>query len=266
MSRFIDKLKQASQPVPQPMGFGAKQSISKPVMLLVASLSGADVKDPADYLAGADAGLLPVAGLSAGAKKLKEIAGLTPDIPWGGLLEGNCRGGVKQIIKAGCDFIVFTPETSLEVLGEDKVGKVLAVTSSLNDGELRAVGELPADAVFITAQDEKGYFLSWRHLISFKRFSGLLTKPLLVSVPPNVTADELQALWDVGVDGVVVDVEAGQPAGKLKELRQMIDSLVPPKQRKRAKMAALIPGVGGEAGTLAEEEEEEEDDDDDEYE
>lgn len=263
MSRFIDRLKKASQPIPQPMGFRAKQSISKQGMLLVASLSGADAKEAADYLAGADAGLLPVDGLSAGAKKLKEIARLAPDVPWGGLLEGNCRGGVKQLIRAGCDFIVFTPETSLEVLGEDKVGRILAVTPLLSDGEIRAVGELPADAVFITAQDEKGDFLSWRHLISFKRFCGLLNKPLLVSVPLNVTVDELQVLWDAGVDGVVVDVDAGQPAGKLKELRQMIDSLVLPEQRKRAKTAALIPRVGGEAGTLVEEEEEE---DDEEYE
>ncbi len=258
MSRFIDKLKRVSQVAPQPIGFKAAQSVSKPRLLLVASLSQADVDNLADYLAGADAGLLPIAKLTSAAKKVKEIAQLTSDIPWGGVLKDGGQSGTQRIVQAGGDFIVFPANTSLKVLEDEEVGKVLAVEASLDEGLLKAVDKLPADAVLILSKQQGEYFLTWHHLMLFRRFADLLTKPLLVSVPPNVTAGELQAIWEVGVDGVVVDVVVGQPVGRLKELRRIIDNLVLPSKRKRAKTAALIPRLRSETGIVTEEEEEEE--------
>jgi hypothetical protein len=240
------------------MGFKAVQLISKPRLLLVASLPQADVAHLADYVAGADAGLLPIAKLTSGAKQLKEIVRVVPDIPWGGLLKGTRHGGIKQLVAAGGDFIVFPTNIPLQILEGKEVGRVLAVESSLDKGLLRAVGELPVDAVLITSEQQGEYFLTWYHLMYFKRFTDSLTKPLLVSVPPSVTAGELQTIWEVGVDGVVVDVEVGQLVGRLKELRRMIDSLALPSKRRWAKTAALVPRVGGEAGPVTEEEEEEE--------
>jgi hypothetical protein len=58
-------------------------------------------------------------------------------------------------------------------------------------------------------------------------------------------------LWEVGVDGVIIDAEAG----KLAELRAAIDKLTFP-QRKRRTTEALIPRVGPQM--IVEEEEEEE--------
>ncbi len=257
MNRFIDKLKQVSQVTPQPIGFKVAQPISKPRMMLIASLPQADVDNLADYVSGADAGLLPIAKLTSEAKKLKAIAQVAPGILWGGLLKGSGQGGIRQLVRVGCDFVVFPANTSLKILEGEEVGKVLAVVPSLDEGLLRSVDELPTDAVLITSQEDREHFLTWHHLMSFKRFSDLLAKPLLVSVPPSVTADELQAIWEVGVDGVVVDVEVGQPVGRLKELRQMIDSLALPSKRKRAKTVALLPGIRGEASPVTEEEEEE---------
>ncbi|GAI03531.1 unnamed protein product, partial [marine sediment metagenome] len=121
---------------------------------------------------------------------------------------------------------------------------------------LRAANELPIDAVLIAAEREGEYFLTWRHLMLFQRFAGLLTKPLLASIPLNVTANELQALWEAGVDGVVIEVGAEQPADKLKKLRQTIDKLTFPSPRKRGKAEALLPHIGREASIVTEEEEE----------
>ncbi|GAI94152.1 unnamed protein product [marine sediment metagenome] len=68
MSKLIEKLNRVSQAKPQLMGFKAAQAVSpKPKMLLVASLVQADVSGVADYVAGADAGLLPIPKLSSGA-------------------------------------------------------------------------------------------------------------------------------------------------------------------------------------------------------
>ncbi len=260
MSRFIDKLNQVSQAVPQPVGFRQTQLVSpKPKILLVASLAQADVEDLADYVAGADAGLLHISKLSSGAKTLQKMFQLVPDIPWGGWLRDSGRGEIKQVVKVGCDFFVFpTANTSLAIFQDDEVDKILEVESSLSESLLRAVNELPVDAVLIASEQAEGYFLTWHHLMLFQRFADLLTKPLLVSIPLIVTAGELQALWGAGVDGVVVEVGLGQPAERLKELRQLIDKIIFPSPRKRAKAKALLPYIGRGTSIVAEEEEEEE--------
>ena len=258
MSRLIDKLNQVSRVMPQSMGFGRAQPVSeKPKILLIASLGKASVGGLADYVVGADAGLLRVPKLSSGAKTLKEIPQAVPDIPWGGWLRNIDRGGIKQLVKAGYDFVVFpAANTPLALLQNDKIGKILEVESSLSEGLLRAVNELPVDAVLIAAEQKGEYCLTWHHLMLFQRFADLLTKHLLASIPPNVTANELQALWEAGVDGVVIEVEVEQPADRLKELRQVIDKLAFPSQRKRRKAEALLPHMGRGASIVTEEERE----------
>ena len=258
MSRFIDKLNQVSRVVPQSMGFRLAQLASeKPKILLIASLVQTNVDSLADYVVGADAGLLRIPKLSSGVKTLREVSQAVPDIPWGGWLRNIDQGGIKQMAKAGCDFVVFpAANTPLALLQNDEMGKILEVESSLSEGLLRAVNELPIDAVLIAGEQEGEYFLTWHHLMLFQRFADLLTKPLLVSIPPNVTANELQVLWEVGVDGAVIEVGAGQPADKLKELRQLIDKLAFPSQRKRGRAEALLPRIDREVSIATKEEEE----------
>lgn len=255
MSRFIDKLSQVSQVVSQPMGFRAAQPVSqKPKMLLIASLARVDVDSLADYVAGADAGLLPISKLSSGAETPKKIPQVVSDIPWGGWLGDVGREGIEQMAGVGFDFMVFPTSSKLLAIPEsDKVGKVLQVEASLTEGLLRAVDEMPIDAVFVAGEQERGHSLTWHHLMVFRRFADLLTKPLLASVSSDVSANELLALWEAGVDGVIV--EAGE-VGKLKELRQIIDKLAFP-QRKRGRQEALLPRISVETATTTEEEEEE---------
>jgi len=257
MSRFIDELKRVSQVVPQPMGFRRMQPVSRrPKMLLVASLAQIDADNLAGYVAGADAGLLPVSELSLGAKTLHELSHAMPDIPWGGRLVGGGQEGIEQMVKAGCDFVVFpAADTPLAVFQNDEVGKILEVEPSLGEGLVRAVNRLSVDAVLITAREEKKYLLTWHHLMLFQCFADLLTKPLLVSIPLSVTADELQSLWEAGVDGVVVEVKDRRAAGKLKKLRQTIDKLAFPSPRRWKKVEALLSHIEGETDIVAEEEE-----------
>jgi len=258
LSKLIDKLNQVSQAEPQPMGFRAARAGSpEPKILLVASLAQTGVSDVADYVAGADAGLLPISRLSSGAKTLQKISQVVPDIPWGVWLRGVEGEAVKQVVKVGCDFVVFpAANTSLAILQDDKVGKILQVETSLSEGLLRTIAELPVDAVLVAGEQAEGYFLTWHHLMLFRRFASLLTKPLLVSIPSNVAANELQALWNAGVDGVIVTVGAGQPAEGLKGLRQAIDKLTFPASRKQGKVEALLPQISSETDVVTEEEEE----------
>jgi len=258
MSRFIDRLNQVSQAVPQLMGFRAAQPVSpRPKILLIASLAQANVDDMANYVAGADAGLLTISKLSSGAEALQKVCQVVSDIPWGGWLRDSSREGIKRMVTVGCDFVVFpAANTSLVILQSDEVGKILQVEVSLSEGLLRTVDDLPVDAVLIAGEQEGEYSLTWHHLMSFQRFANLLTKPLLACVPSNVTANELQVLWEAGVDGVVIEVGVGKPAGRLNELRQAIDKLTFPLPRKRGKAEVLLPRIGGEGGIETEEEEE----------
>jgi len=258
MSKLIDELSQVSQVGLQPMGFRAAQAVPhKPRMLLIASLAQVDVDRLADCVAGADAGLLQIPKSSSGVKALQEICQAMSGIPWGGWLRDIGRGGIRQMVKAGCDFVVFpAAKTSLAILQNDELGKILEVEPLLDEGLLKAADDLPVDAVLIAGEQRKDYFLTWHHLMLFRRCADLLTKPLLVSVPSDVAASELQALWEAGVGGVVVEAGIEQPVGRLAELRQTIDKLTFPPPGKRRKVEPLLPYIRGETEIVSEEEEE----------
>jgi hypothetical protein len=227
-------------------------------MLLIASLAQSGSDNMADYVAGADAGLLLISELSSGAEAIKAVLQAASDIPWGGWLKDGGREEITQIVNAGCDFVVFPAAgTALTVLHGEEVGKILEVAVSLGDGLLRTADKLPVDAVLITGEPGEGDILTWQHLMQFQRSADLLTKPLLASVPSNITVSELEALWVAGVDGVIVEAGDKQPVGRLMELRQAIDSLTLPSQRKRGKPAVIAPYVGGGVDRVSEEPEEE---------
>jgi len=258
MSKFIDRLRQISQAETQPMGFRAGQPVSaKPRIQLVVSVAVEDINNLTDYTTGADAAILRISKSDSGTKTLQRIAEAEPELLWG-VWPGDNAKQTKQLAKSGCDFVVFpATSTSLATLQDDEVGKIVQVETSLSEGLLRAVDDLPVDAVLINNEQEGKYSLTWYHLMLFQRFTTLLTKPLLVVIPSKVTARELQALWEAGVDGVVVGTGAGQPADELKRLRRVIDGLSFPSQQKRKKREALLPSGSKDTGTATELEEEE---------
>lgn len=256
MSKFIDKLKQVSREAPQAMGFKVTPAaLSGPRMLLVASLAGAGIDGLAQRVAGVDGGLVDISGPGAGAKTLRKVRKVAPDIPWGGWLKGG-GGGMGPLVKAGCDFVVFPLATPLVTLQDSEIGRVLQVEESLSESLVPAIDDLPVDAILVTG-GQKEHFLTWKHLMVFQYFAGLLSKPLLVSVASTVADSELQALWEAGVDGVVVEVEAAQPVARLSELRQLIDGLTLPSYRKLKKAEAILPYIGGGGDTVIDDEDEE---------
>jgi len=258
MSRFIDKLKQTTRAVSQPMGFKAAISVSaKPKILLVASVAGADIRNLADSTAGADAVSWPLSKSSQGVKVLKEVNRVVSGLPWGGRIEDGGVSGLEPVVKAGCDFIVF-PATStfLSIVETVKVGEIIAVEASLSDGLLKAIDDLPVDAVLINSELEES--LTWQHLMLFQRFANILSKPLLTQLPFNLSAHELQALWSIGLDAVVVDVGVGQPVERISQLREVIDGVDFPLRRRGGKGEALLPYIGAAKESVTEQEQEEE--------
>jgi len=253
MSRFINELKRLSQAGNQPIGFKASPAaLPKLKMTLLAALAGVG-KLADDYAAGADAGLVSVSASSSA--QVQKVCREMSNIPWGGWLQEGGEGA-ESAVEAGCDFIVFPPDTALAMLKKD-VGRVLAVGASVGEGLLRAVNELPVDAVLIPAEPGEGYRLTWQHLMLFRRSADLLAKPLLAQAPPEVSADELQALWEAGVVGVVVAVD-DRSRGRIAELRKVINGISFPAPGRKRKLTPLVPYIAEREEVAAEEEEEEE--------
>ena len=258
MSKFIDRLTQSTQAASS-MGFRTAQSAAvKPKIQLIAVLTDGS----ATGVSGADAGLLRISRVDAGAGVIKKLVAAMPDIPWGVWLEADACGQMDRVAELGCDFVVFPAVgTALTVPPDDGVGMVLRIESSVPEGQLRTANDLPVDAVLVTAEQEESGPITWEQLMLYRRFAGLLAKPLLVSIPSNTGADELQMLWDAGITGVIFAAGPDSPAGELIRLRQVIDGLRPPSPRKKNRPEAIIPQISPGQEPAVETEEEDDDDD-----
>jgi hypothetical protein len=255
MSQLIDKFHQASRGVAPPMGFRASHpSATGPKILLIASLEAGTAENLATHLNGADAVLIRFNKAPFTEKTITKIASSLTDTPWGVYLAD--RDNKKT---AEADFIVF-PATSqvADIPGDEKTGKILEVESSTDDGLLRAVNDLPVDAVLVADTFKDNNSLVWHQLMKLQRLANMFRKPLIVQVPAGINEKELKVLWDAGVDGIVVEIDAVGAKG-LKELRQAIDKLPPRSGRKRGKVDVLLPRSPGETPTTATPDEEEED-------
>jgi hypothetical protein len=236
MSKFIDKLNSIASGGLAPMGFRAAGAKPRPKMALVAHVA-AEAK-----ASGADAVLVSILKAAKSLKKPKSKS----DFPWGGWLKEVSATEVKRLVESGADFVVFPAASISSAVLEEELGKIVEVEASLDAGLLKAIDDLPVDAVLIAGEKPS---LTWQDLMLFRRGANILSKPLLVTVSPDVTASELQALCEAGVTGVVT-------GGNIDKLRKAIDKLPAPKTAKR-RAEPLLPRMGGGVETVSEEEEEE---------
>ena len=252
MSKFIERLQQALTPPIQSMGFMiAKPEQARPKIQLVVSVTGGKLKTQLKEPTEADALLFSNTAVSVNEK----ITGM-----W--LSKGDTEE-VEKSIKAGVDFVILP--VSGEVLQPDKkLGKIIQIENSISDIMLRTVGELPVDAVLLSENKENSLALTWKRLMLIRRFTGLAGKPLLVEVLPTITETEFQAIWDAGVSGVIINVDAEQAEDAAGNLRKIIEKLSFPSKRKLEKNMAIVPVVASTVEEPKEDDGDDGDDDDDE--
>jgi hypothetical protein len=252
MSKFVDKLKNVSKSSGIPLGFHPSTSEAKrPTMLVVAGLTGAQVKE-AKTLADvrADGGLILSEGTSA--KVVKQMVEAAGDVPVGVCVRGISEERINELGGSGCDFMVFDTRISATVLHKEGMGKLLMIEPSLDQGLVKAINSLEVDGVFITSKGGDS-FVTLEHLLICRRFVELLEKPVIVAVPSLVSKGELTSLWQAGVDGIVTP--STQSAEGLAQLRKMVDDLPRGVRGHRADVSVRLPHYAGE---MAEEEEEQE--------
>ncbi len=249
MSKFIGKLKSHTQLTPAPLGFGKAPAQEKPRILLAACVN-TDTKDIAACVGGADAVVFSDNSIGSIISYISKLNQEVPGVIWGGWLKSP-KSEKAKTASLPVDFLAFPPNTSLFETPA-KMGRILEIDINIPDTQLRAIDDLPVEAVFVGSLPEK---MDWQYLISLQRLDNLLTKPLLAAVSPEVTVLELQTLWSVGVDGVVV---MGSEGEKLKSLRQEIDKAVFPLPRKSKKVDVVLPLMSPAKSAELDEEEEDE--------
>jgi hypothetical protein len=256
MSRFIDKLKHASVSEPAPLGFRTVQKAIKPRLLIIALLEKPDVPETVDITTVADACLFNTKKLTE-YKSVEKIAKSIKDMPCGCRIGGNFNIDFE---KTAVDFVVFSDEMPAPaLLKSEKTGRIVLAEEDMTGEMIRILEVMPQDAVFLDDKSGEKLSLTWQKLTVYKRFSSLSTKPLLISVPVNLTADELQAVWDMGVNGLVVNMAGAESFEELKKLRKAVEALLPPSKHKR-KSRAIVPQVRTEAPAVADDDDDGEED------
>jgi hypothetical protein len=256
MGRLIDILKQASHSEPPPLGFRTIQKNLKPKLLVIASVGQADLSTGTDIADVADA-LLFNAQKAADVKAAEKAAKTVKNIPCGCRLNGSVKIDFEKTV---LDFVVFDdniPAASL--LKSEKTDKVIVVDNELPTEAVRVLDTMPQNAFFLDEKQNEKFSLTWQKLTVYKRFALLASKPLLVSVPLGLSVEELQAIWDMGVCGVVVQVNDTESIEALKKLKKDTEKLVVPSKRKQDKSRAIVPQVPREAPVAAADDDDEDD-------
>jgi len=257
MSRLIEKITRLRQKAPEPMGFGFainRTPPEKPRLQVIVAASSENLDRFTSYLAGID-------GLLLETEKPEDVQSgkfcrERDEIPAGIWLRSKEASLLNQQIVPECDFVVFPADIPLSAVPEEKTGRILHLDLSLGEMLLRAVNELPVDAVLVAGNNgDKSVTLNY--LLCIQRVAYLVNKPILVQIPLNAGSRELQALWDTGVVGVVAEFSDSESAGKIPGLVEQAAKLSPPNLHKKVKLSPIIPRLQPEVAQQEEEEEDE---------
>jgi hypothetical protein len=257
MSKFLDFLERIRDGAPAPMGFGAARAEKLPGLALVGLVSGdhargvgvvSEVKPDAALLAGVD-----------GPEALKKLTESLSPLPWGASVSSLTQEEAQAYQDNGSDLLVFTLEgTSASALSSDEIARVLWLAPDIEEQELRAIASLPVDAFLLSMTSVSG---SWtlKDLATVGAISRRVDKYILLEVSQPPGEKDLEALRDIGVSGLVVDV--GQVASSsLSQLKAALLEMPRPRSGRRERSRAILPSsvfATSPAATPRREEEEE---------
>lgn len=240
MSEFIKSLERISRGKGQPLGFvgTAKENISP--MMLIARLSPSEV-GTADLAIseGVEAFLFDAKDLVSKTEVLQKISSSIGQVPWGVRLGTASIEQINKLSDAGCDYLVFKSEIPAHVLGDEKMGKVLEVDTSLSDSLARAIGQLSIDAILLAREDDSP--LTLYRLMQWRRLIGLTDKPALVFLPTDMS--DLETLLEIGARGLVADISGGKLKERIPTIREAIQGLPTSKKKSRERINAILPSI-----------------------
>lgn len=242
MSELIERLEKAGQGSPTPMGFGAMahREVDVGPFLVVATMSLEEL-DPPPAEAPADAYLVEFEVLHHASRAGQTLEGRL----WGARLPSLDRSTIEALKEAGCDFVVLSPEsTEGAVLLEEDIGKLVAVEPGLDEDTARAINDLPLDGVVFRPHGALRP-LTVQRLMDLDKDRSLLDRPFLLEAAEPFSPEELDALRELGIYGLLAPLKDWKT---LEALRRSVEAL--PRRRRRAgrgeRPTAYVPKVTSE--------------------
>ena len=208
MSKFIDRLEKVGYRKPTPIGFGAaaRRDEADPQIMLLGHVSLDEVTKGRVLKAEVDAFLVDLSSWDEGA--IGGLAESLKDRLWGVGIDGIDADQAGLLKEAGCDFVVFQAEhTAAAVLNDEDLGKLISVDADLDEDVAHAIHELSIDgALFSPGGDLLP--LTVQKLIEVQQVRGLVDKPFVMSAPSGLSPGDLEALRNVGITGLMVEVSS----------------------------------------------------------
>jgi hypothetical protein len=276
-SALIKLLRAAGRARPRTLGFGRDRDEGKtpPAMVLVAQVDGLDAAAArAAVAAGASAvafkvGPEAVGGLAEGSSALKDAISACGDaVP--GLVFGPdaelTSDLPERLSGAGVDFVVAPVQrTPAAFLVAESIAKVPSVDASQPAALIRALGDMDVDALCVAPPRRRrnAAELTVYDLMHYKGVAELARPPILVLAEQAIRPGDLQALRDVGVDGLVLPL-AKFGAEAAEQVAVFCDAIAKVKiQRKRSAADdggnVFLPRVGPAATASADDDDEDDD-------
>jgi hypothetical protein len=198
-------------------------------MLLILALPPEDVAKVAE-ITGAQVDAIATCAEDPREELLQQITQIAGDIPWGLWPEETTEEGIKQLAEAKGDFLIFEPAaTPAALLQEKEIGKILKIDLFPEGSLAKVIRQMPMDALLVDAVREEGA-LTVRDLMHCTRLIQLMSKPLVATARRDLRDSELQALWEAGISGIVLQMKWEQIKEMLPSLCQRIKAL-PPRRR-----------------------------------
>lgn len=253
-STLIKRLRDASRAKSRSLGFGRRDDErAAPAMVLVAQVSGLDAAAAAAAVHG---GAAAIAFALTSAEAIALAKGQITDLEAGLQACGSAVPGLlfsgdalppvdlaRRLDGVGVDFVIASVDRApAALMGQEGLGLIARIDDyGEHPAFLRGLGELRVDGVVAGRRHaSSGYQdLTVSDLMGYKLVVESVRQPVLVIADGAIRPDNLQALRDLGVDGVIVTISA-LPGGELGPFREAVAKL---KITRRA-------SAGGDSGSL----------------
>ena len=257
MNKFLDLLDSIREGAPAPLGFGASRAEKLPGIALI-SLVSEDHKKAITMVSKSSVDAVIIKGLDT-PSDVKTITKPLGNVPWGAKVSELSEGQAQGYQDDGSDLVVFNVEgTAASNLVCDQIARVLCIDIGLEEDKLRALASLPVD-VFLLSMKNVSSPWSIQDLADLSVISRRVDKYILLEVSAPPVGKDLEALRDIGVNGIVID--ASEATAKLyKDLKEKLINMPRPKHSRRERTRAILPGASFNQDPEPQEEEEEPDD------
>jgi hypothetical protein len=260
MSRFIETLGRVGEQSSAPMGFARPVQIkATPPVVIAGSVTPEALAETPD-LARTDVDAVVLVLETWNEKAIEAAIAHLGESLWGLRTNSLSSDQARYLVEKGCDFVMFGAEdTSVGVLDEEDLGKLISITPDLDEDAARAIAALSLDGAFFTP-DQASFPLTVRKLMDIGRIRGLLDTAFVMEAPGELSGEDLSALRDLGVAGLVLDLSAPDDVAKTREAV----AALPRRKSKPARGVALVPD-SSQAGAPEVPHDPDEDDEDDDF-